>query len=31
MAQLEAYIDFPEEDLPGEDQVGPCFRTPKTD
>lgn len=24
MAQLEAYIDFPEEDLPGEDQVGPA-------
>ncbi len=23
MAQLEAYIDFPEEDLPGEDQAGP--------
>ena len=24
MAQLEAYIDFPEEDLPGEDQAGPA-------
>lgn len=24
MAQLEAYIDFPEEDLPGEDQEGPA-------
>ena len=24
MAHLEAYIDFPEEDLPGEDQVGPA-------
>ena len=23
MAHLEAYIDFPEEDLPGEDQAGP--------
>jgi len=23
MAQIEAYIDFPEEDLPDEDQVGP--------
>lgn len=24
MAQIEAYIDFPEEDLPGEDQSGPA-------
>jgi tRNA modification GTPase len=24
MAHLEAYIDFPEEDLPGEDQAGPA-------
>ena len=24
MAQLEAYIDFPYEDLPGEDQAGPA-------
>ena len=24
MAHLEAYIDFPEEDLPSEDQVGPA-------
>ncbi|MGB1127149.1 MAG: tRNA uridine-5-carboxymethylaminomethyl(34) synthesis GTPase MnmE [Opitutales bacterium] len=24
MAQIEAYIDFPEEDLPGEDQAGPA-------
>lgn len=24
MAYLEAYIDFPEEDLPGEDQAGPA-------
>ncbi len=24
MAQLEAYIDFPEEDLPSEDQAGPA-------
>lgn len=24
MAQIEAYIDFPEEDLPGEDQTGPA-------
>lgn len=24
MAQVEAYIDFPEEDLPGEDQAGPA-------
>ncbi len=25
MAQIEAYIDFPEEDLPSEDQAGPAF------
>ena len=25
MAQIEAYIDFPEEDLPGEDQQGPAM------
>jgi tRNA modification GTPase len=25
MAHLEAYIDFPEEDLPGEDQAGPAL------
>jgi tRNA modification GTPase len=25
MAHLEAYIDFPEEDLPSEDQVGPAL------
>jgi tRNA modification GTPase len=25
MAHLEAYIDFPEEDLPSEDQKGPAF------
>jgi tRNA modification GTPase len=24
MARIEAYIDFPEEDLPGEDQAGPA-------
>lgn len=24
IAQIEAYIDFPEEDLPGEDQAGPA-------
>ena len=29
MAQLEAYIDFPEEDLPDEDQVGPAFELRK--
>ncbi len=25
LAQIEAYIDFPEEDLPPEDQIGPLF------
>ena len=29
MAQLEAYIDFPEEDLPDEDHVGPAFELRK--
>ena len=29
MAQLEAYIDFPEEDLPDEDQVGPALELRK--
>ena len=29
MAQLEAYIDFPEEDLQDEDQVGPAFELRK--
>ena len=29
MAHLEAYIDFPEEDLPSEDQAGPAFELQK--